>query len=78
MERRNSSVKTIKKVTNGMGNWPRFRNRVLYALRKDATFFMEPIDEPKALRWSRAKKKAEEEEETIKTVELTDDMEDKS
>ena len=78
MERRNSSVKTIKKVTNGMGNWPRFRNRVLYALRKDATFFMEPIDEPKALRWSRAKKKAEEEEEAIKTVELTDDMEDKS
>ena len=47
MERKNSSVKTIKKVTMSMGNWERFRNRVLYALRSDATYHLNPIDTPK-------------------------------
>lgn len=49
-ERQNSSVKTIKKVTMSMGNWERFRNRVLYALRKDSSFNLNPIDTPKARR----------------------------
>ena len=50
MERSNSTVKTIKKVTMSMGNWDRFRNRVLYALRKDAHYMLNPIDEPRARR----------------------------
>lgn len=48
MERANSSVKTIKKVTMAMGNWERFRNRVLYALREDANYRLNPIDTPRA------------------------------
>lgn len=50
MERQNSSVKTIKKVTMSMGNWERFRNRVLYALRKDVSFNLNPVDSPRARR----------------------------
>ena len=50
MERQNSTVKTIKKVTMGMTNWDRFRNRVLYAIRRDSTYFLNPIDTPKARR----------------------------
>lgn len=48
VERQNSSVKTIKKVTMSMANWERFRNRVLYALRKDVSFNLNPIDTPRA------------------------------
>ena len=48
IERANSSVKTIKKVTMAMGNWERFRNRVLYALRPDAHYMLNPIDTPRA------------------------------
>jgi hypothetical protein len=33
-----------------MGNWDRFRNRVLYALRKDAHYMLNPIDEPRVRR----------------------------
>ena len=50
MERANSDVKTIKKVTMSMGNWERFRNSVLYALRKDAHYRLNPIDTPRARR----------------------------
>ena len=50
IERANSDVKTIKKVTMSMGNWERFRNRVLYALRKDAHYRLNPIDTPRARR----------------------------
>ena len=48
IERQNSTVKVIKKVTMSMGNWERFRNRVLYSLRKDATYNLNPVDTPKA------------------------------
>jgi len=50
IERSNSTVKTIKKVTMSMGNRDRFRNRVLYALRKDAHYMLNPIDEPRVRR----------------------------
>lgn len=50
MERQNATLKIIKKVTMGMHNWDRFRNRSLYALRKNATYRLEPIDNPKARR----------------------------
>lgn len=55
MERANSSVKTIKKVTMAMGNWERFRNRVLYALRPNAHYRMNPIDTPRARRHYKSK-----------------------
>lgn len=42
IENRNSAIKLIKKCANGYTNWPRFRNRVLYCLGKDTTFFLEP------------------------------------
>lgn len=50
MERSNSTVKTIKKFTISMGNWERFRYRVLYALRKDAHYMLNLIDEPRTRR----------------------------
>lgn len=50
MERANSDVKTIKKVTMSMGNWERFRNRVLYALRKNSNYMLNPVDKPRARR----------------------------
>ena len=51
IERQNASVKVIKKVTMGMGNWERFRNRVLYAIRKDSHSYLLPLDEPKARKY---------------------------
>lgn len=57
MERSNSSVKTIVKVTMSMGNWERFRNRVLYSLRADAHYYLNPIDKPKARQHYKLKNK---------------------
>ena len=48
IERQNSSLKILKKVTMSMGNWERFRNRALYVLRRNATYRLNPIDSPKA------------------------------
>lgn len=48
IERKNGILKLIKKAGCGYHNWDRFRNRSLYCLRKDASFLLEPIDEPLA------------------------------
>lgn len=46
IENRNKRIKDIKYNANGYTNWPRFRNRVLYVLRKDATYHLFPLDVP--------------------------------
>ena len=46
IENRNKVIKCIKHNANGYTNWFRFRNRVLYVLRKDATFSLEPLEIP--------------------------------
>lgn len=48
IERVNGTIKLLKKATMSMGNWERFRNRVLYSLRKNAAYRLNPIDTPRA------------------------------
>lgn len=43
IENRNKIIKNIKHTSNGYRNWERFRNRVLYCLNDDVTFYMYPI-----------------------------------
>jgi transposase len=43
IENRNAICKCIKKNANGYKNWDRFRNRLMYVLDKDSTFFLNPI-----------------------------------
>lgn len=57
IERKNGILKLIKKAGCGYHNWDRFRNRSLYCLRKEASFSLEPIDEPKARQAYKQKKK---------------------
>ena len=45
-ENKNKVIKCIKHNANGYRNWYRFRNRVLYVLRPDATFHLEPLEIP--------------------------------
>ena len=52
IENRNKIIKCIKHNANGYSNWYRFRNRVLYVLRKSATYHLEPLDVP----WKKKKK----------------------
>lgn len=42
IENRNKIIKNIKHNSNGYRNWERFRNRVLYALNDDVTYYMYP------------------------------------
>ena len=42
IENRNKSIKLLKHSSNGYLNWERFRNRVLYSLNDDTTFYMYP------------------------------------
>lgn len=42
IENRNKTIKDLKHCSNGYLNWERFRNRVLYSLNKDATFYLYP------------------------------------
>lgn len=42
IENRNKSIKLLKHSSNGYLNWKRFRNRILYSLNSDSTFFMFP------------------------------------
>lgn len=43
MENRNSIIKTVKKAANGYTNWNRFRNRLLYVLRKNSAPRLNPV-----------------------------------
>lgn len=58
IERKNGILKLIKKAGCGYRNWTRFRNRCLYVLRENASFQLEPIDEPKAQKAYRKKGKS--------------------
>lgn len=42
IENRNRIIQSIKCCANGYSNWSRFRNRVLYCLGMDTSFFLEP------------------------------------
>lgn len=42
IENRNKSIKLIKHSSNGYLNWHRFRNRILYSLNDDSTYFLYP------------------------------------
>lgn len=42
IENRNKTIKNIKHNSNGYRNWERFRNRVLYVLNDDVTYYMYP------------------------------------
>lgn len=42
IENRNKTIKNIKHNSNGYSNWERFRNRCLYILNEDVTFYMYP------------------------------------
>ncbi len=46
IENRNKVIKCIKHNANGYTNWFRFRNRVLYVLRPEAAYSLEPLDVP--------------------------------
>ena len=48
IENRNKSIKIIKHNSNGYQNWERFRNRVLYSLNSDTTFYLNPLTKKKA------------------------------
>ena len=43
VENRNKSIKLIKHASNGYLNWERFRNRILYTLNEDTTFYYTSI-----------------------------------
>ena len=43
VENRNRTIKLIKNSSNGYLNWERFRNKVLYSLNDDTTYYMNPI-----------------------------------
>ena len=47
IENRNKVIKTIKRNSNGYNNWDRFRNRCLYSLNDDVSYFMYPLDKKK-------------------------------
>lgn len=51
IENRNKYIKAVRNNANGYTCWPRFRNRVLYVLRKDATFSLYPKEVP----WAKKK-----------------------
>ena len=43
VENRNRSIKLLKHASNGYLNWERFRNRILYTLNEDTTFYYTSI-----------------------------------
>ena len=43
VENRNKSIKLLKHASNGYLNWERFRNRILYTLNEDTTFYYTSI-----------------------------------
>lgn len=47
IENRNKSIKLLKHSSNGYLNWYRFRNRVLYCLNNDTTYFLYPYFDKK-------------------------------
>lgn len=47
VENRNKSIKLIKHASNGYLNWERFRNRILFSLNADSTFYMTNIKKEK-------------------------------
>lgn len=44
IENTNKAIKTIKRNSNGYGNWDRFRNRVLYAINDDTSYSLYPLN----------------------------------
>ena len=50
IERRNRDIKNMKNLANGFSNFDRFRNRVLYCLREDPSFSLDPAYESKAIK----------------------------
>ena len=59
IENRNKSIKLLKHSSNGYLNWERFRNRILFSLNDDATFFMYPAFKPKPTKNTSTKKENE-------------------
>lgn len=45
VENRNKSIKLLKHSSNGYLNWSRFRNRILYTVNSDVTYYMYPTFE---------------------------------
>ena len=43
VENRNRSIKLLKHASNGYLKWERFRNRILYTLNEDTTFYYTSI-----------------------------------
>lgn len=43
VENRNKSIKLIKHASNGYLNWERFRNKILFSLNSDTTYYLNPI-----------------------------------
>lgn len=47
VENRNKSIKLIKHASNGYLNWERFRNRILFTLNSDSTYYLNRIRKEK-------------------------------
>lgn len=47
VENRNKSIKLLKHASNGYLNWERFRNRILFSLNSDATYYLNRIKKEK-------------------------------
>lgn len=47
VENRNKTIKLIKHASNGYLNWERFRNRILYTLNDDTTYYLTSIRKEK-------------------------------
>lgn len=45
IEQVNSKIKTLRKNANGMGNFRRFRNRIMYTINPSSTYHMDPVYE---------------------------------
>ena len=45
IENKNRTLKLLKNNASGYKNWERFRNRALFVLNKDATYYLNPIKE---------------------------------
>lgn len=43
VENRNKSIKLIKHASNGYLNWERFRNKILFSLNSDTTYYLNII-----------------------------------
>ncbi len=50
IENRNRTIKQLKNNSNGYKNWARYRNRIIYVLNDDATYYLNPIIRKKPLK----------------------------